>query len=74
MTSTSIASKDLAATANEPAAQAGKPPLLVDLDRSLIRTDILLETALAYLGRNPFGIFNLLAWMLRGRAYLCWQR
>ena len=32
-----------------PAAHAGKPPLLVDLDRSLIRTDILLETALAYL-------------------------
>lgn len=75
MTSTSIASKDLAAgigaqAAGEPAVQDGRPPLLVDLDRSLIRTDLLLETALAYLGRNPLGIFNLLGWMLRGRAYV----
>jgi 4-hydroxybenzoate polyprenyltransferase/phosphoserine phosphatase len=50
--------------------QNQKPPLLVDLDRSLIRTDLLLETALAYLAGNPLGIFRLLAWALRGRAYL----
>ena len=48
--------------------QVRKPPLLLDLDRSLIRTDLLLETALAYLGSNPLGIFCLLGWLLGGRA------
>lgn len=47
-----------------------QPPLLVDLDRSLIRTDLLLETILAYLGSRPLGLFRLLGWMLKGRAYV----
>lgn len=75
MTVTSIASNGPAAAkgaqaVTEPAVQDQKPPLLVDLDRSLIRTDLLLESALAYLGSNPLGIFRLLGWALRGRAYL----
>lgn len=48
----------------------GEPPLLVDLDRSLIRTDLLLETALVYLSANPLRVFRLLGWLLRGRAHL----
>jgi 4-hydroxybenzoate polyprenyltransferase len=50
--------------------RSGEPPLLVDLDRSLIRTDLLLETAVAYIGANPLGIFRLLGWTLRGRAHI----
>jgi len=47
-----------------------EPPLLIDLDRSLIRTDMLLETVLAYLSANPLRIFRLLGWALKGRAHL----
>jgi 4-hydroxybenzoate polyprenyltransferase len=45
-------------------------PLLIDLDHSLIRTDLLMETALAYAGANPLRVFHLAAWLLRGRAFL----
>ncbi|NOZ33493.1 MAG: UbiA family prenyltransferase [Alphaproteobacteria bacterium] len=45
-------------------------PLVLDLDGSLLRTDLLLETVLAYLRHNPMGIFLVLAWFLRGRAHL----
>jgi 4-hydroxybenzoate polyprenyltransferase len=61
------------ATEQNPSLQtkgSDEPPLLVDLDRSLIRTDLLLETALAYVGANPLGIFRLLGWALGGRAHV----
>lgn len=45
-------------------------PLLVDLDGSLIRTDLLLESALAYVAAGPLRVFNLFGWLLKGRAYL----
>lgn len=45
-------------------------PLLIDLDRALIRTDLLSEAALAFLTANPRRILHFLAWMLRGRAHL----
>ncbi|UXN66460.1 UbiA family prenyltransferase (plasmid) [Phyllobacterium sp. A18/5-2] len=47
-----------------------EPPLLVDLDRCLIRTDLLFETALAYLSSDPRRIFQMCLWLLRGRAHL----
>ncbi len=47
-----------------------EPPLLVDLDGSLLRTDLLLETTLAYLSGNPLRIFHLVYWLLKGRANL----
>jgi len=45
-------------------------PLLIDLDHTLIRTDLLMETVLAYVAANPFRIFNLPVWLLGGRANL----
>ena len=45
-------------------------PLCVDLDGTLIRTDLLLESTLALLKRNPLYLFVLPFWLLRGRASL----
>lgn len=45
-------------------------PLCVDLDGTLIRTDLLVESMLALVHRNPLNIFAMLGWMLRGKAYL----
>lgn len=45
-------------------------PLLVDLDQSLIKTDMLHETALAFVSAHPFRIATLIAWAAKGRAQL----
>jgi len=45
-------------------------PLCVDLDRTLIRTDALLESILILLKRNPFSIVQLPMWSLGGLARL----
>jgi 4-hydroxybenzoate polyprenyltransferase/phosphoserine phosphatase len=44
-------------------------PLCIDLDGTLVRTDTFLESILLLLGRNPFLLFPLLAWLVRGKAY-----
>ncbi|MGE3747279.1 MAG: UbiA family prenyltransferase [Sphingomonadaceae bacterium] len=50
-------------------AEAHRLPLVVDLDGTLSRSDLLVEAAFAYLGRRPFGIFALLlTLLLRGKA------
>ena len=45
-------------------------PLCVDLDGTLVRSDLLVESALALLRRNPLYLFLFPAWLLRGKAYL----
>lgn len=45
-------------------------PMFVDLDRTLIHTDMLFESLIAHLRRWPVHIFLLPFWLLRGRAYL----
>lgn len=45
-------------------------PLVVDLDGTLIKTDLLWESLAKVLGRNPFMIFPVLVWWTRGRALL----
>ena len=45
-------------------------PLCVDLDRALVKTDILLESLLALLRSNIWYIFILPCWLLKGKAYL----
>ena len=45
-------------------------PLCVDLDGTLIRTDLLLESTLALLKQNPLYLFVLPFWLLGGRANL----
>ena len=45
-------------------------PLVVDLDGTLIRTDMMWESLSRRLRRNPLAIFQILFWWTRGRAYL----
>jgi apolipoprotein N-acyltransferase len=46
------------------------PPLVVDLDGTLLKTDLLWECLARRLRRNPFSIFWILFWWMRGRAVL----
>jgi 4-hydroxybenzoate polyprenyltransferase len=50
------------------AAHVFEPPLCVDLDGTLIRTDLLLESLLRLIKRNPLYLFCLPLWLLRGKA------
>jgi apolipoprotein N-acyltransferase len=45
-------------------------PLCVDLDGTLIRTDLLWESLARLLRRNPFQLLPVLFWWMRGRAFL----
>jgi len=45
-----------------------KSPLCVDLDGTLIKTDLLWESLLALLKQSPFSIFQLPFWLLKGKA------
>lgn len=45
-------------------------PIAVDLDGSLIHTDILYETFIRAVFRHPWCLFMLIPWLLKGRAYL----
>src|SRR5271169_4164969 len=45
-------------------------PLVVDLDGTLIKTDLLWEFLARLLRRNPLRIFQVLFWWSRGRALL----
>lgn len=45
-------------------------PIYVDLDGTLVRTDLLVESTLAMIRDNPISLLHLPFWLLRGRAYL----
>lgn len=61
----------VAIAGDAPAKAAGEHELVyVDLDGSLIHSDLLLESALAYVRRHPWRALNLLLWAARGPAYL----
>ena len=44
------------------------PPLVVDLDGTLVKTDLLLESILALIRKQPLCVFQLPVWLLRGKA------
>jgi 4-hydroxybenzoate polyprenyltransferase len=46
------------------------PPLVVDLDGTLIRTDLLLESLCSLLRQKPLALLALPGWLLKGRAHL----
>jgi apolipoprotein N-acyltransferase len=50
--------------------QTSPPPLVVDLDGTLIKTDLLWESLAQLLRRNPLMLFPVLFWWMRGRAFL----
>lgn len=45
-------------------------PLVVDLDGTLIKTDLLGESILQCIKKNPLTIFNLFVWLIKGKAEL----
>jgi 4-hydroxybenzoate polyprenyltransferase len=55
-------------TANSPYRSA--PPCCVDLDGTLIHTDLLFENLIGTLTARPWLVFWLPFWLMRGRAYL----
>ncbi|GHB41314.1 membrane protein [Pseudovibrio japonicus] len=46
-----------------------QPPLILDLDHTLIRTDCFFEALILFLKANPLNLFVVSFWLLRGRAY-----
>lgn len=46
------------------------PPLVVDLDGTLVKTDLLLESLFSLLRQKPLCLYALPFWLLKGRAYL----
>lgn len=47
-----------------------KLPLCVDLDGTLLKTDTLIESALALIKKQPWRIFSVISWMIKGKANL----
>ncbi len=52
------------------AARSAPIPLVLDLDGTLIATDLLAETLLLFLKAQPLRVFAVLVWLLRGKAHL----
>lgn len=46
------------------------PPLVVDLDGTLLRSDALIESGFAFIRHHPFRALAPLAWLVRGKAQL----
>ena len=44
--------------------------LVFDLDGTLVKSDVFLESALRLLGREPLGVFKLFGWVFLGKAEL----
>src|SRR4051794_35514923 len=47
-----------------------RTPLVVDLDGTLIRSDLRVQSAFAYFGQNPAGFRKLLAAVIHGKTAL----
>ena len=45
-------------------------PLVVDLDGTLIKTDLLIESASQFITRHPFRLATLLGWLIQGKSNL----
>lgn len=52
------------------ASAAGQRPIVVDLDGTLIKTDLLQETANDFLARAPWRLWQAAGWLRSGRAHL----
>lgn len=47
-----------------------QPVLVVDLDGTLLRSDLLLESGISFFRKHPLGAFKPLLWLARGKAHL----
>lgn len=52
----------------KPMQQSTMIPLVIDLDGTLIKSDLLVESFLALLSRHPVRAFTALAWIAKGKA------
>ena len=50
--------------------QSFQPPLCVDLDHTLLKTDLLFESLILFLQRSAFAFAALPYWLMKGRAFL----
>lgn len=50
--------------------ESDEPPLIVDVDGTLVRTDLLAESAFAAVRANPLDGLRIVAWLTSGRARL----
>src|SRR5262249_39364389 len=64
------AAKNMSSVPNLLADSGSNPPLVVDLDGTLLETDLLHESVIRLVKVNPWALFLLPIWLLRGRAYL----
>jgi 4-hydroxybenzoate polyprenyltransferase len=53
-----------------PVATGGEPPLCVDLDGTLVKSDTLLDSLCLFARRKPLQIWRVPLWLLQGRARL----
>ncbi len=60
----------MTAVPHRPQVTATDVPLVVDLDGTLLRTDLLHESTLLLLRGDPFRLFHLPFWLARGKASL----
>jgi 4-hydroxybenzoate polyprenyltransferase len=67
---TSSASGATAARAPDTRADCAAVPLCVDLDGTLLKSDLLLESLLAFVRKYPHRFYMPLFWLLWGRAHL----
>lgn len=47
-----------------------EPVLVVDLDGTLLRSDLLIESTLSFVREHPLAVFKPLYWLTRGKAHL----
>lgn len=57
------------AAAAAPATEAAPPPLVIDLDGTLLRTDVLHESVIRLVLREPLLLGPMLGWLGRGKAH-----
>ena len=51
-------------------ADKGPRPLVVDLDGTLVKSDLLVESSCALIARSPWRVMSMAAWIVRGPAHL----
>ena len=51
-------------------ASEGTVPLVVDLDGTLLNSDLLIESAMGLFKQHPLSLFRILTWLRRGKAAL----
>ncbi|QXI04667.1 UbiA family prenyltransferase [Pseudomonas tensinigenes] len=60
----------LASTQGRTLVTGSAPPLVVDLDGTLLRSDLLLETGMAFLRSHPLQLLKPFKWLANGKATL----